>query len=591
MTGAPDFSRHLATTSLLHFLSLFVKCCQKKQQTLQGVAMGRVKSNKLRIAVSVFSACVSAGAYAQNAGQEKWSTYLDLEGKVGSKRDIGEANLFIPVVQDARSLYFANVRARMANGGDFEGSLGGGMRHMLETGWNLGAYGFVDRRRTTYNNSYDQATLGVEALGRQFDWRANVYQPFGKKSTTLSSSNTGSVSGGSLFVTTTAQEERALPGFDIEAGWRLPVFDEEDTRQVRAYLAGYRFSDDGLKVQGTRVRAEYVMAEFSDTWKGAQLTIGAEYQDDNARGSQSFVALRLRIPLGNVASSAQRMTAQERRMTAPIVRDVDIVSQVGTRQIAHEKASTTAGGQAIVAISSETTTGASLPTEVALAGSNSTVVLAGTFNTTASTVLQDGQTLIGKGSLNVVTASGRTVTASLPGATIHSSFASFGFGTRATVAMANNSTISGMNIMSTDVAGVGVNYRGINALGVNNVRILDNTVSLALNISPTSSATALGVENSTNVIVGNNIASGYNQNSNAAALVVADSIVQVYNNRLSGQGATAAHSFGILLADYTGSSLTVLPNSTGNVILGGQCSIPVATPIGAVHMVDGTTCP
>ncbi|MBX9799333.1 MAG: inverse autotransporter beta domain-containing protein [Burkholderiaceae bacterium] len=553
--------------------------------------MSRLKSNKLRIAVSVFSACVGTGAYAQNAGQEKWSTYLDLEGKVGSKRDIGEANLFIPVVQDARSLYFANVRARLANGGDFEGSLGGGMRHMLETGWNLGAYGFVDRRRTTYNNSYDQATLGFEALGSQFDWRANVYQPFGKKSTTLSSVNTGSVSGGSLFVTSTVQEERALPGFDVEAGWRLPIFDEEDTRQVRAYLAGYRFSDDGIKVQGTRVRAEYVMADFSNTWKGAQLTIGAEYQDDNARGSQSFVALRLRIPLGSAASSAQRMKAQERRMTAPVVRDVDIVSQVSTRQIASEKASTTAGGQTIVALSSETTTGASLPGEVAAAGSNSTVVLAGTFNTTASTVLQNGQTLIGKGSLDVVTASGRTVTTSLPGATINSSFASFGAGTRATVAMANNSTISGMNIVSTDVAGSGVNYRGINTIGVSNVRILDNTVSLALNNSVGSSSTALGVENSTNVIIGNNSVSAYNQNSNAAALVVLDSSVQIFNNRLSAQGSSPAHSFAVLLADTTGSALTVLPNSTGNAILNGACDIPIATPIGAVHMVDGTTCP
>jgi hypothetical protein len=553
--------------------------------------MSQLKSNKVRIAVSIFSAFVSAGSSAQSIEPEKWGTYLDLEGKVGSKRDIGEANLFIPLVQDSRSLYFANVRARMANGGDFEGSLGGGVRHMLDTGWNIGTYGFIDRRRTTYNNTYNQATVGLEALGRQFDWRANVYQPFGKDSTPLYTTHTGSVSGGSLFVSSTSLEERVLSGFDVEAGWRLPVFKEDDSRQVRTYLAGYRFSDDGIKVQGARVRAEYVMADFSDTWKGSQLTIGAEYQHDNARGSQSFVALRLRIPLGKVASSSQRLSAQERRMTAPIVRDVDIVSQVRARQIAYEKASTTANGQTIVAISSDTTTGASLPGEVAAAGNNSTVVLAGTFNTTDSTVLQNGQTLIGRGVLDVLTSSGRAVTASLPGATIHSSFAPFGAGTRATVTMASNSTIRGMNIISTDVAGSGVNYRGINTIGVNNVSILDNTVSLALNNSPTSSSTALGVENSSNVIIGNNIVTAYNNNSNAAALVVLDSSVQIFGNRLSAQGQTAGHSFGILLADNTGTSLAVLPNSTGNVVLSGSCSIPIATPIGAVHMVDGTTCP
>lgn len=538
-------------------------------------------------------AAISAASMmaAHGAEQAKWGPYIDLEGKLGSKRNIGEANIFIPVVQDAQTLYFANVRARLDDDSDREGSLGGGVRHMHDSGWNFGAYGFVDHRRTTYNNSYNQATVGVEALGRDIDWRANVYQPFGTKSKTLSSSNDASVSGGSLFVTTTLQEERVLSGFDVETGWRLPLFDVEDARQVRAYLAGYHFSDDGFKVRGARVRAEYVLAELSDTWKGSQVTVGAEFQNDNARGSQSFIGLRLRIPLGKDASSTRSLNAQERRMMAPVVRDVDIVSQVGTRKLAPELATRTANGQTITAISSETTTGALLPGAVAAAGTNSTVVLSGTFDTTASTVLQNGQTLIGKGSLDVVTASGRTVTATLPGATINSSFAPFFAGTRATVVMANDSTIRGMNLVSTDVAGGGVNYRGINVIGVSNVRILDNTVLVALNNTVSGSATALGVENSANVVIDNNAVVAYHQNSNAAALVVLDSSVQVSNNLLFGLGVTPSNSYGVLLADNTGTSLTVLPGSTGNVILNGRCDIPLLTPIGAVHMVDGTSCP
>jgi hypothetical protein len=550
-----------------------------------------MKSGFQHYCVGMALAVTALGAVAQNVEQMKWGAYIDLEGKVGSKRDIGEANIFIPLSQDSRTLYFANVRARLANAGDLEGSLGGGIRYMLDTGWNIGTYGFIDRRKTSYNNSYNQATIGFEALGRHVDWRFNIYQPIGKDSTTLSASHTAVVSGGALLVSTTTQEERVLPGIDIEGGWRLPLFDEEDSRQVRVYLAGYRFAGDGATVQGTRTRVEYVMSELSERLKGAQLTIGAEYQDDNARGSQHFVGLRLRIPLGNVVSSTQRATPQERRMTAPIVRDVDVVSQVLSRQLAPQVATATAAGQAITAISSDTTTGASLPGVVAAAGANSTVVLAGSFNTTASTVLQNGQTLIGKGVMAVTTADGRVVSVSLPGATINSSFAPFGAGTRATVTMTDGSTIQGMNLVSTDVAGGGVNYRGINVLGVSNARVLDNTVTLSLSNTVSGSATAIGVENSTNIIVGNNTTNSYHHDSNAAGLVVLDSSLQIYNNQWFAQGRDPSMSFALLLASNTPTSLTVLPGSIGNVILNGMCNIPLATPTNTVYMANGTTCP
>lgn len=250
------------------------------------------------LAIAFLGSQILVAHAADTADAAKWGSYIDLEGKVGSKRNIGEANIFVPLAQDARSLFFANVRARFDDGHDNEGSLGLGARRMLDNGWNVGAYGFVDHRRTQYDNTFNQTTFGFEALGRDVDLRANVYTPFGTDARMLSSSETGTISGDSLFVTSTTQEERALPGFDVEAGWRLPLFDAEDTRQARVYLAGYRFSDDGLEVRGTRVRAEYMLAAFGGAWKGMQLTLGAEYQDDNARGDQSFIGARLRIPLG-----------------------------------------------------------------------------------------------------------------------------------------------------------------------------------------------------------------------------------------------------------------------------------------------------
>jgi hypothetical protein len=542
-----------------------------------------------RMPTAVMAAACLMPAYA--AEPVKWGAYIDLEGRLGNKRDVGEANIFLPIAQSSRTLYFANARARLANAGDREGSLGFGVRHVLPNGWNVGGYGFVDHRRTTYDNSYDQTTFGLEAMGPHTDWRANVYTPFGKDRSTLSSSYAASVSGASLYVTPSVQEERVLPGFDIEAGWRLPFFDVEDARQVRAYVAGYRFADGGVKVEGTRLGVEYVLAEFSSTWKGMQLTLGAEVQKDRARGRQGFAALRLRVPLGGAAASGQRLSAQERRMTAPIVRDVDIVTQVHTRQLAPERVTRTADGTSITAMSGDAFTGGNLSSALAAAGPNSLVVLAGTFDINVPTVMQAGQTLMGAGSLDVVTASGQTVTTSLPGATINAAFPGFGAGTRAIVSMANDSRLIGMNLRSTDVAGGGVNYRGINVIGVSNVQILNNTVWQSLGVTLSGSSTALGVENSTNVIVRNNSLSAYHHDSNAAGMVVLDSSVQITNNRLLGQGRDAGTSFGLLLADTTGSSLTVLPGSTGNVLLNGGCDIPIAMPVGKVFMADGSSCP
>jgi hypothetical protein len=116
-------------------------------------------------------------------------------------------------------------------------------------------------------------------------------------------------------------------------------------------------------------------------------------------------------------------------------------------------------------------------------------------------------------------------------------------------------------------------------------------VTLSLSNTVSGSATAIGVENSTNIIVGNNTTNSYHHDSNAAGLVVLDSSLQIYNNQWFAQGRDPSMSFALLLASNTPTSLTVLPGSIGNVILNGMCNIPLATPTNTVYMANGTTCP
>jgi hypothetical protein len=521
-------------------------------------------------------AAFSIPAFAQQA-IPVWQPHVDVEAKPGSKRSIGEADLFLPVWQDGKGLLFGNARLRVADHDNFEGNLGLGYRRMLEGGWNLGGYGYFDRRRTENNNSYNQFTFGAEALGPDWDFRGNLYRPTGSKVRALDTVNTASISATSVVVSSVTRDERALNGYDAEAGWRLPVFDLMDSRQLRAYLGGYRFSDSAVKVSGPRARIEYAMAELPGLWKGAQLFLGAEYQDDDVRGSQSFLSVRLRIPLGGDKSEGRRMNYQERRMTAPVVRDVDIVAPVVARAPVIESATQTADGRALTVLESGGTNGAAFQAAIAAAGANSTVVLSGNFTTATQTTLQPGQTVAG-GGVQVRTPSGRTATLPSTGATWTGNVG----GANYTVAMANNSTLQGMTINNTEAGGA-ANAQAVIANGVSGARIVNNV----LNITAAGGSTAHGVDvvgGATNVTISGNrinataatsVGLGVQVNGAGSSATVSDNIIAVSGGSpgtagiFVTSGATASTTGNRVTATGTGGAGVAgfrIDNATGVVI-------------------------
>src|SRR5215472_2257378 len=132
--------------------------------------------------ISVVAVCLAAApAFAQTESSAplKWGPFLDLEGKAGTQRNLGTGDLFVPFAQDSTSMLFADIRGRFDDHSDDEGNFGLGVRHMLESGWNLGVYGYYDRRHTELGSSFEQGTFGVEALSLDWDFRANLYQPIG----------------------------------------------------------------------------------------------------------------------------------------------------------------------------------------------------------------------------------------------------------------------------------------------------------------------------------------------------------------------------------------------------------------------------
>src|SRR3546814_3034703 len=54
----------------------------------------------------------------------KWGASLDFEGKAGTRRNLGEADLFVPLGPDDRPMHFANARLRLADGNSTQVNLG-----------------------------------------------------------------------------------------------------------------------------------------------------------------------------------------------------------------------------------------------------------------------------------------------------------------------------------------------------------------------------------------------------------------------------------------------------------------------------------
>ena len=502
---------------------------------------------------------------------DKWGTSLDLEGKLGTDRNLGEGDLMVPLAQDDRNLLFGDVRMRFDDSDSHEGNFGLGVRRMLDSGWNLGAYGYFDRRRTPNDSLFNQLTFGAEALGKDWDFRANSYWPIGQTTRQIDSLNAADISGSSVIFR--GGEEKALRGFDAEVGWRVPVFEVGGPLDLRLYAGGYTFdASDVPDVTGPRLRAELTGYDVPELGEGTRVTLGAEWQDDDVRGSQEFFSLRLRIPLQSEAQRSRHLTAQERRMTAPVMRDVDVVAEAGA--FGPPEAALSAGGGTITVISSATTSGANLPTAVTNAGANSTVILSGSFDMGAnSTTLQTGQTLMGAGSVTVKSPSGRTAVLTTPRATITA-----GAGT---LSLSNaNSTLTGLTISQNTGA---LTQVAVSVHGASGATITNNVIT-ATNSAHAHAGIFIDSSSSDVTVRGNTISATSSTNAWAIRIDSSTNIL-VSGNTLTARSTGAGTENTVDL-----NTATIASGSVGNIVGNGSCGTSGVN-TGQVSFTNGSHCP
>jgi hypothetical protein len=568
-------------------------------------AAGRCAALLVLVATPAFAQALPAPT-----PKPKWGPFIDLWGAAGTERNIGETDLFVPLLQDSTSMLFTDIRGRFDDRNSQEGNFGLGVRHMLASGWNLGAYGYYDRLKSALGNDFGQATFGAEALSLNWDARANFYQPIGPRIANLgnTSSTTAALSGTSVEVTTTGthSQEVAMQGFDGEIGWRVPVFAADDTTQLRVYAGGYDFHASGVRsIAGPRGRIDLTIDQVPYLWHRARLELGGEIEHDGPRGTQAFAMLRLRIPLEVFASAPPAsLTPMERRMEDPIVRDVDVVSETRTQATPTitETATETSGGSPITVLSSASTTGAALPGAVTTAGANSTVILSGTFNTTAATTLQSGQTVMGAGSVTVKTPSGRTATLTTSAATVTSS-------NNNAIVMGNNSTLTGMTINDTDT---GSTAHGVFVSDVSDATVSNNTINATG--SAGFSGTGVIIHTSSAVTISGNTINATGGSSTATAIYMySGSSGTISGNTLNATAGGGNTGIGLYLANGGAGSVTVSSNSfnatggatnytvdldaadilsgsSGNKAVAGSCNVAAAGTGTTITFTNASAC-
>lgn len=586
------------------------------------VAHDALKTSFRRIVAVVAGAAAIANVIPSQAFADapKWGAHLDFEGRWGNNRSLGDAGLFAPLWQDNRSLLFTDIRAKFDSQDGREGNFGIGYRHMLGNGWNVGGYGYIDVRRTGYGGNFQQATLGVEALSADWDVRANLYAPFGSRSREagITGGNPfADFSGGTIQIVTPGQYqilERALTGFDGEIGWRAPLFDVDALTQVRLYGGGFYFDGGGVTrdIAGPRGRVE-VSFDGVPGFSSARLTLGAEVQHDDVRGTQGFAIARLRVPLHAEKVDGRRLSAQERRMTERVVRDVDIVSDIGrgaqTSAEVREAAINTWNNQTVTDVAQHNaTTQGDLQMALNAYGAGSVVILNGALaGVTATTTVGADQTLIGGGTTLALkgATTGTAVNFLAPGAQGSLSGAVAGGGSLVgVVTLSSGSVAGGLTIGNADTS---IGSGGILGSGAAGAVAFGNTITTVGLISV--GVAFDGSDNATahrNTIMTSGIGShgvSFNDSANGTAsgnTITATGVDAAgffgYNSSLTVRDN--AFNAGSLAAVFARQANSFAAGSTGNTVapagsyptMAARCGTLNAPSSGTVFFTDGVNC-
>jgi hypothetical protein len=255
---------------------------------------------------------VGAGHDSSGAG---WDGVSHLEG-------------FIPLRQSpGHDITFLEPRFLVDNDGNIGGSLLLGHRvYDPQSDRTFAGYVAFDRRDTD-SNSFSQLGLGLESLGRVWDFRFNAYIPLGDNRHLIneSSSDTGySISTQferNLLMLSSQREqqvtrvyEAGLFGLDAEAGAKLAEWTDGD---LRAFAGAYFYDAEGTdSTLGWRLRLQARPTQ--------NFTVGLAVQNDNLFGTNVVASVGLTFPHMRPRGPISDTESVVARLGEPIFRNPSI---------------------------------------------------------------------------------------------------------------------------------------------------------------------------------------------------------------------------------------------------------------------------
>ncbi|MBU2710106.1 inverse autotransporter beta domain-containing protein [Zooshikella harenae] len=263
---------------------------------------------------------------AQPSLVDKWDAWVAIDGLLTSDEDALSVDSMLPVYEEDDGLVFIKLDASKGKGNYKSYSVGSGYRHMLDDEQIIGIYGFLDYQQSENGNGFHQFNLGAEYRTVDWDFGANLYLPVGGRKK-KAGSHTVTGADGRTYVE--HQYERILQGADVEVGYRLPFFTENEEQQLRLYTGVYHFKGEQTKsFTGQKLRLEYHMENVINQLPGSQLTLGSGAKHDSVTGNEGFVFARFTLPFDFMDSGAKRnrLSPFAKRMTERVRRQPGIVA-------------------------------------------------------------------------------------------------------------------------------------------------------------------------------------------------------------------------------------------------------------------------
>ena len=213
---------------------------------------------------------------------------------------------------DIKTLAFS--QARFATATNAEGSttnLGLGIRHRPNDVSMLGANTFWDYRMTDYSDAHSRLGLGGEYLWKDFEFRNNWY---------MAITDTKNVT-----VKGVAYGERVVPGWDVEAGYRLPN-NPELAFFVRGFNWDYTDRSDNSGIEGS-VSWQATPYVGLEAFVSNEISAASTTANSSLPGTdETFFGLRM-----NITSSPVKFAKKDYKknmitqMTQPVKRKYDVL--------------------------------------------------------------------------------------------------------------------------------------------------------------------------------------------------------------------------------------------------------------------------